>query len=296
MEATMTTLQPDHSLADAVCAAHVAAWRETRFSVARYCRQQRIACAVFVRWVMAIEAAESPVNAEELSPRARRRERGIRLPTTMKNQATQAFWAMHVEALNWSGMRLRAYANALHLSHYSLKKWRDRIAAGKVEGDWRRLLHPSARPPLSTGARPSAKPETPENRLTDTSGADLETAIRLTRRSFSHEEKLAVVLETERAGATVSGVAREHRLVPSTLFRWRVELGFSHSPARPARLVAVQLETATAGNAGKPILALDDLLPQPPGMKAIELADGRRVYAPADADPEAVRRRVEAAP
>lgn len=152
----MTSPQPDHSLADAVCAAHVSAWRESRFSVVRYCRQQRIARAVFVRWVMAVEAAESPVNAEELSPRARRRERGIRLPTTMKNQATQAFWAMHVEALNWSGMRLRAYANALHLSHYSLKKWRDRIAAGKVEGDWRRLLHPSARPPLSTSARPSA--------------------------------------------------------------------------------------------------------------------------------------------
>lgn len=292
----MTTLQPDHSLADAVCAAHVAAWRESRFSVARYCRQQRIARAGFVRWVIAVEATESPVNAEELSPLARRRERGIKLPTTMKNQATQAFWAMHVEALNWSGMRLRAYANALHLSRYSLKKWRDRIAAGKVEGDWRRLLHPSARPPLSTSARPSAKPETPETSLTDTSGADLETAIRSTRRSFSQKEKLALVLETERAGATVSGVAREHRLVPSTLFRWRVELGFGHPRARPAKLAAVQLETATAGNAGKPILALDDLMPQPPGMKAIELADGRRVYAPPDPDPEAGRRHVEAAP
>lgn len=291
----MTTPQPDHSLADAVCAAHVAAWRESRFSIARYCRQQRIPRAVLVRWVIAVEAAESPVNAEELSPRARRRERGIRLPTTMKNQATQAFWAMHVEALNWSGMRLRAYANALHLSHYSLKKWRDRIAAGTIEGDWRRLLHPSARPLLSTSARPSAKPETLGISLTGASGADLKIAVRTRRRSFSQKEKLALVLETERAGATVSGVAREHRLVPSTLFRWRVELGFSHSPARPAKLVAVQLETAIAGNTGKQALVLDELLPQPPGTRAIELNDGRRVYAPADADPSAVRRHVETA-
>jgi transposase-like protein len=291
----MTTPQPDHSLADAVCAAHVAAWRESRFSIARYCRQQRIPRAVLVRWVIAVEAAESPVNAEELSPRARRRERGIKLPTTMKNQATQAFWAMHVEALNWSGMRLRAYANALQLSHHSLKKWRDRIAAGKFEGDWRRLLHPSARPLLSTSSRPSAKLETPENSLTAASRTGLGTPIRSTRRSFSQKEKLALVLETERAGATVSGVAREHRLVPSTLFRWRVELGFSHSPARPAKLVAVQLETAIAGNAGKQVLVLDELLPQPPGTRAIELNDGRRVYAPADADPSAVRLHVETA-
>ena len=291
----MSTPQPDHLHADAVCAAHVAAWRETRRSVASYCRRQRLVRPVFVRWIIAVEAAESPVNAEERSPRLRRRERGITLPTTMKNQATQAFWAMHVEALNWSGMRLRAYASALNLSHHSLKKWRDRIAAGKVEGDWRRLLHPSARPLLSTSARPSAKPETLEISLTGASGGDLKTAVRTRRRSFSQKEKLALVLETERAGATVSGVAREHRLVPSTLFRWRVELGFSHSPARPAKLVAVQLETAIAGNTGKQVLVLDELLPQPPGTRAIELNDGRRVYAPADADPSAVRLHVETA-
>ena len=131
--------------------------------------------------------------------------------------------------------------------------------------------------------------------MTNSSGADLETAVRARRRSFSQKEKLALVLETERAGATVSGVAREHRLVPSTLFRWRVELGFSHSPARPAKLVAVQLETAIAGNTGKQVLVLDELLPQPPGTRAIELNDGRRVYAPADADPSAVRLHVETA-
>jgi transposase-like protein len=292
----MTSPEPDRSFVDAVCAAHVAAWRESSRSVASYCHRQRLVRPVFVRWIIAIEAAESPMDATQLSPQARRQGRGIKPPTTMKNQAAQAFWAMHVEAMTWSGMTLRAYADALNLSRYSLKKWRNRIRDQKVDGDWRALLHPSARPPLSTSARPSAKPETPENRLTSTSGVDLETAIRATRRSFSREEKLALVLETERTGATVSGVAREHRLVPSTLFRWRVELGFGHPRTPPVELAAVQVDDAAAGNAGKQVLVLDDLLPQPLGMRAVELADGRRVYAPADADPEAVRRHVEATP
>ena len=34
---------------------------------------------------------------------------------------------------------------------------------------------------------------------------------------------------------------------------------------------------------------LQDLLPVPNGMTAVDLLDGRRVFAPAGADPEAVR-------
>jgi hypothetical protein len=46
-------------------------------------------------------------------------------------------------------------------------------------------------------------------------------------------------------------------------------------------------------------LVLHDLMPIPDTMIAIDLNDGRRVFAPAGSDPEAVRRHVteqEAAP
>ncbi|MET4801091.1 hypothetical protein [Bradyrhizobium sp. LB11.1] len=45
--------------------------------------------------------------------------------TDVRNRGTQVFWAMHVEAMNWSGMGVREYAAALRRSPYALRKWRD---------------------------------------------------------------------------------------------------------------------------------------------------------------------------
>jgi hypothetical protein len=36
------------------------------------------------------------------------------------NKAVQAFWAMHVEALNWSGLTAKAYAEAHRCSYQCL--------------------------------------------------------------------------------------------------------------------------------------------------------------------------------
>jgi hypothetical protein len=44
--------------------------------------------------------------------------------------------------------------------------------------------------------------------------------------------------------------------------------------------------------AGAEVVVLQEMLPVPPGAIAVELADGRRVFAPAGSDPEAVRRYV----
>jgi len=70
--------------------------------------------------------------------------------TDMRNRGVQAFWAMHVEAMNWSGMGIREYAAALRLSPTSLRKWRDRLDEEEVAIDWRAHLYPSARPVVST--------------------------------------------------------------------------------------------------------------------------------------------------
>jgi len=56
--------------------------------------------------------------------RRQRRGRSFKLTANKRNQAVQAFWAMHVETLNWSGMTLT-------------RRWRDLIDGGEVEIDWR---------------------------------------------------------------------------------------------------------------------------------------------------------------
>jgi len=41
--------------------------------------------------------------------------------------ALQAFWSMHVEAMNFSGMGHSEYAAAFGRSPHSLRIWRDRL-------------------------------------------------------------------------------------------------------------------------------------------------------------------------
>ena len=108
------------------------------------------------------------------------------------------------------------------------------------------------------------------------------------RRSFSAEEKLAIVMETERPGATVSSVARTHGIVTSVLFRWRAELGFGK--AARARLAGVTVDNHAGGHSAQPVV-LHNILPIPDGMMTVELGNGRRVFAPKGSDVEEVRRR-----
>jgi hypothetical protein len=73
------------------------------------------------------------------------------------------------------------------------------------------------------------------------------------------------------------------------LFRWRVQFGFGAKDT--VNLAAVRVADPV-GDRGADALVLHDLLAIPDGMAAVELADGRRVFAPAGADPDAVRRHV----
>jgi hypothetical protein len=64
--------------------------------------------------------------------RRRRKGRRFKLSEDKRNQAVQAFWAMLVETLNWSGMTVRQYAATAKLSKHSLRRWRDLIDSGEV--------------------------------------------------------------------------------------------------------------------------------------------------------------------
>jgi len=105
------------------------------------------------------------------------------------------------------------------------------------------------------------------------------------RRFFTDEQKRAIALESDQPGVSVSQVARKHGIVTGLLFRWRVQFGAAQR--KRAKLAPVALIDDAAVT-----LLLRDLVQPPNGMTAIDLPDGRRVFAPVGVDPYAVREQV----
>ncbi|MPZ41772.1 MAG: transposase [Rhizobiales bacterium] len=282
---------------------HVEAWRRSELNRSEYCRRHRLSKNTFDRWMkhliskddarkhakylLELRQEERLLRQEKARKKRQRRRFGV--STDTRSRAVQAFWAMHVEAMNWSGMGVREYAAGLWLSPYSLRKWRDRFEDGEVEIDWRAFLHPSARPQISTGASSAAKARTPEEGLTGVPSVDPPQDERSNRRSFTDEDKLAIVMETEQPGVSVAEVCRRHGIVTSMVFRWRVQFGFAQKKRAKLAPVAV---TGDGDAASSTAVVLRDLLQPSDGMMAVDLPDGRRVFAPEGSDPETVRRHV----
>ena len=244
----------------------------------KYCFQFSLDQRTFARWLKHLIDEETLKQRDKLLRQERWKRRRLGhspLSTSARNKAVQAFWAMHVEALLWSGMSARNYGAAHHISHYTLNKWVKKMEAGEMEIDWRAHLHPSALPKISTSLSTSAKGLEAAALLTEESKPDPEPIEKPQRRSFSAEEKLAIVMAAERPGATVSSVARAHGIVTSVLFRWRAELGFG-KPAL-AKLARVTVDNHASRHGAQPVV-LHDILPTPDGMMTVELGDGRRVF------------------
>lgn len=271
---------------------HVEAWQRSGLSRRRYCRDHGLSKEVFARWLRHLIDMKALKLRDELRRREAREHRGKRhfpSSTDKRCKAVQAFWAMHVEAMTWSGLSIRAYAKAHGLSKYSLRRWRNLIEANAVEIDWRAQLHPSARAKISSGLSSAAKGFPQENSLTDTPEADPESDRRANRRRFTDDEKLAIALESERPGVSVAEVCRRHGIVTSMVFRWRVQFGFAQR--KRTKLATVTLSDQATGSLPAP-LVLHDLLPPPAGMIAVELPDGRCVFASAESNPDDVRKHI----
>jgi len=270
---------------------HVEAWQRSGLTRTGYCRQQRLSKATFDRWLEYFAGKNAARKHAEYQAELRRQQRRemqekrrkIRarrrfgVSTDVTNRALQAFWAMHVEAMNWSGMGVREYAAAMHLSPTSLRKWRDRLDDGEVEIDWRAHLHPSARPVVGT----SAIEAVPDSSLTAPSEGDPEPRRQPVRRFFSDEQKRAIALESDQPGVSVSQIARKHGIVTGMLFRWRVQFGVAQE--KRAKLAPVTL----ADNAVV-TRALQKLVRPLDGMIAVDLPDGRRMFVPAGSDLDVV--------
>jgi transposase-like protein len=286
-------------------AVHMEAWRQSGLARTAYRHHHRLNRRTFDRWMNYLLGKESAAKHAKYLGELRReqrrekQEKALRkrnqnrygVSTDVRDRALQAFWAMHVEAMNWSGLGVREYAVSMYLSATSLRIWRDRLADGEVEIDWRAHLHPSARPPISTSAKDSTKDCAAESSLTAKLNADLPSSERQGRRSFDTAEKLAIVRETEQPRETVSSVARRHGIVASMVFRWRAELGFGKG--KRVKLASVVIADRGAGASSTPVV-LRDLLQPPDGMTAVNLKDGRRVFAPEGSDLDAVLAHIRA--
>ena len=99
-----------------------------------------------------------------------------------------------------------------------------------------------------------------------------------TRRSWSPEQKRAILAEAEDPATTASAVARRHGLHSSLLFRWRRAV-LAEQQARtasaPPAFVPLALPPPAAAVAERPAGS---------GVVEIELAGGHRLRAEAGAD------------
>ncbi|MCP1968196.1 IS66-like element accessory protein TnpA [Bradyrhizobium elkanii] len=277
---------------------HVESWYRGNQDAEEYCGRRKLSMAAFERWVRHLVSPEDlRKRAEKLrnlrretaerqrnKGQPKRRKRPSRYRYSVRTDcgpiALRAFWSMHVEAMNWSGMGHAEYAAALGLSPYSLRIWRNRLEESGDEMDWRLLLHPSARAQLSSAASCARR----KYRLTPEAVDG-----RSNRRRFNDEQKQAIVQETEKPGVSVAQVCRRHGVATSMVFRWRAEFGLT---ARKAPQLATVTFAGGVANEPAALAALRDLVKPPDGMMAIELEDGRRVFAPVGSNPTAVKRQL----
>jgi transposase-like protein len=255
-------------------AGHIEAWLASRLKRNDYCRAHGLHTSSMNCWIKRL--APHVLTEKEKRPGFGRHHPSSR---SARSKAVQAFWAMHVEAMLWSGFSAQAYAKAHNLCASTLREWRIRFEETPLETDWREMVHPAARPRTLRKTSSAARQQAADLALTETEPPKPP----VTRRTFSDEEKRAIVAESEARGVTAADVCRKHGIVTSMLFRWRVSYGLRRKPQ--AHLAEVMLE----GNVGAASLILDGLIPAPDGMAPVDLGDGRHVYAAIGIDPAAVR-------
>lgn len=115
------------------------------------------------------------------------------------------------------------------------------------------------------------------------------------RRRWSEEEKLAIVAETQRPGATVSTVARRHGLHPNQLFKWRRDArqgelvdGTLAAPSFvPVHMVA---DETMAGNEPPAPASTPAPAGRAGGLIEIDLGDGRQIRVDRHVNEAALRR------
>jgi transposase len=110
------------------------------------------------------------------------------------------------------------------------------------------------------------------------------------RRRWSVEQKLEMVAEMMRPGASASRVARRHRITTGLLYTWRRqavkgELSLAPVAATASAFVPIHVTDEGASVSAKPS--------ENDGAMVIELGGDRRVRVGRDVDAEALRRVID---
>ena len=118
-----------------------------------------------------------------------------------------------------------------------------------------------------------------------------ETAIR-SRRRWSVQEKVRIVLETLESGVSVPVVARRHSVNANQLFIWRGqyrrgELGASDNGDGTVKLLPVEVESRVVPQ--QKVATPDASAASPHGCMEIQISGGRHVKIWGQIDAEALR-------
>ena len=273
---------------------HIEAWLRSGVTRERYCREHRLNTETLKRWLAALQ---TPLP----KPRKRVKKAGPktnpRLPAR-GSTAFIAFWLMHIEAQRDSGLSVPRYARVHQLPERMLQRVKLRFTRTPPAQDWRELRHPVARSGTAVDAkiRYELRYDRPSETALQDTPADAETTARKpARRRYTDPQKLAIIAEAAEPGVSVSAIARRHGVTAPMIFRWRAEFGFAEPKERPLLVTARVVDRPQRGRPKSDApFVVHDLLVPPPNSITVELADGRRVFAPAGSDPEVVRQYVAA--
>lgn len=190
---------------------HVEAWLASRLSRRDYCKAHSLNRGTMGVWVKRLAP-----QAMKIKPKRPRVKAHNPYSRAGRMKAVQGFWAMHVEAMQWSGCSAAGYARAHNLCAATLREWRIRLEDHTEEINWREMVHPAARPRIGRGTSSAAKPQAADLSLTRPPEPVRQAA---PRRTFSEAEKQAIVAESEASGASAAEVCRRHCIASSMLFR-----------------------------------------------------------------------------
>ena len=266
-------------------AVHIEAWLRSGVTRSEYCYHNRLCWRSMRNWMRALE---TPL------PRARKAVKKLppKLSPTPKYRtiAFKAFWLMHSEAQHGSGLTAVQYANAHRLPVRRMRRESRAFSRAVPAQDWRDMLHPKGLHPrqAAPNLRQELRHETSEMAAAR-AAPETEHSPARERRRYTDAQKLAIVAEAADSGTTDSEVARRHGVTPAMISRWRKKAGLDLQ--EPTFLVAARvIQTPTRGRPKQKLpLVLQDLLPTPPGMIAVDLADGRRVFVAAGTDVQTVQ-------
>jgi transposase-like protein len=268
---------------------HIQAWLQSGISRAEYCRVHRLTVRTMKGW---IKALETPIPKRRSVPKKHPNKNLSRMPA-MRTMAFKAFWMMHSEAQHASGLNPTQYANAYRIPVVRMRRESRQFARIVPPQDWREMLHPSNhargsyRSKLRDELRDGLCITSPDSRSAKTPEPP---ATQPTRRQYTDKQKLAMIADAAERGVTVSMVARRHGVTQAMIFRWRTEFGLAPKKMESPLLLTTVIERPCRGRPKRASpLVLENLLPMPDGSVSVELADGRRAYAPADVPPDEVR-------